>query len=206
VLVTQLDIARRIYERTERLFAQQAVTSQRLDQAERDFKVVENQLKAQDQQIVAAGRQVAAQNEQVAAAEAQRQTVNRQVAGAAAQVAQVSERIRKSQVRNPISGTVLVTYVKPGEVVQPGQPLYKIANLAAVDVRAYVAEPQLASVRLGQQAQVSVDVGKDRRQMLTGTVSWVSAQAEFTPTPIQTRDERADLVRRPIRAERGRRS
>jgi HlyD family secretion protein len=41
--------------------------------------------------------------------------------------------------------------------------------------------------------QVRVDRGDD---LLTipGTVTWVSPTAEFTPTPIQTRDERADLV------------
>jgi HlyD family secretion protein len=27
-----------------------------------------------------------------------------------------------------------------------------------------------------------------------GTVSWISSKAEFTPTPVQTRDERTDLV------------
>ena len=89
---------------------------------------------------------------------------------------------------------MLVTYAKPGEVVQPGQPLYKIADVRIVDIRAYVTEPQLASVKLGSGARVSVDVGNDSRQTLDGTVSWVSSQAEFTPTPIQTRDERADLV------------
>jgi HlyD family secretion protein len=60
-------------------------------------------------------------------------------------------------------------------------------------VRAYVTEPQLASVRIGQQARVTVDSGANR-QTLGGTVSWVAAQAEFTPTPIQTREERAALV------------
>ena len=50
-----------------------------------------------------------------------------------------------------------------------------------------------ASVKVGKQARVTLDAGESR-QTLTGTVSWVSAQAEFTPTPIQTRDERADLV------------
>jgi HlyD family secretion protein len=65
--------------------------------------------------------------------------------------------------------------------------------MRAVDVRAYVTEPQLANVKLGKQARVTLDAG-DTRQTLTGTVSWVSTQAEFTPTPIQTRDERADLV------------
>jgi HlyD family secretion protein len=77
--------------------------------------------------------------------------------------------------------------------VQAGQPLYKIADLRNVDVRAYVSQPQLAGVTLGKQARVTLDNG-DSRQTLTGTVTWISTQAEFTPTPIQTRDERADLV------------
>ena len=192
-LQSQLEIARRARERTQRLFAQQAATAQQLDQAERDDRVLQDQVKAQDQQIEAQGRQVAAQTAQMAAAQAQRRTALTQVSSADAQVAQVNDRIRRSAVTNPSAGTVLVTYARAGEMVQPGQPLYTIANLAEVDVRAYVTEPQLASVRIGQQARVTADAG-DARQTLTGTVSWVSAQAEFTPTPIQTRDERADLV------------
>jgi HlyD family secretion protein len=41
---------------------------------------------------------------------------------------------------------------------------------------------------------VNVDVGDNNRQTVTGQVTWVATQAEFTPTPIQTREERADLV------------
>jgi HlyD family secretion protein len=89
---------------------------------------------------------------------------------------------------------VLTSYAKAGEFVQMGQPLYKIANLDAVEVRAYVTEPQLATVRLGQEARVTIDAGRGPRQTLSGTVAWISSQAEFTPTPIQTREERADLV------------
>ena len=111
-----------------------------------------------------------------------------------AQVGQAGERIRKTEVRNPIAGTVLTTYAKAGEVVQTGQPLYRIANLDAMDVRAYVTEPQLSAIRLGQEARVSIDVGGGRRQSVSGSISWISARAEFTPTPIQTREERADLV------------
>lgn len=193
-LATQHEIARRAFERTERLFAEKAATAQQLDQAEKDVRVLEDQIKAQNQQVAAQGQQVAAQKAQIAATMAQRQTAGRQVASAEAQVAQVGERIRKSEIRNPSAGTVLVTYARQGEVVQPGQPLYKVANLDAVDVRAYITEPQLAAVRIGQRAQVTIDTGGGRRQALPGTISWIAADAEFTPTPIQTRDERADLV------------
>ena len=193
-LQSQLEIARRNHERMQRLFAQQAATAQQLDQAERDDRVLQDQIRAQDQQILAQERQVGAQAAQIAAAQQQRNTAQTQVAAADAQIAQIDERIRRSTVVNPSAGTVLVAYAKPGEVVQPGQPLYKIADVGTVDVRAYITEPQLASVKVGKQARVSIDVGDNQRQTLTGIVSWVSTQAEFTPTPIQTRDERADLV------------
>jgi HlyD family secretion protein len=192
-LQAQLEIARRNHERTRRLFTQQAATSQQLDQAERDDRVLQDQIRAQDEQIEAQARQVVAQTAQIAAARQQQQTARTQVSAADAQVAQVDDRIKRSTITNPSAGTVLVTYVQPGEVVQAGQPLYKIADMGTVDVRAYVSEPQLAEVKMGGQAHVSLDSG-DSRQTLSGTVSWISTQAEFTPTPIQTRDERADLV------------
>jgi membrane fusion protein YbhG len=193
-LVSQHEIARRAYDRTNRLYAEQAATAQQLDQTERDYRVLGDQIKAQDEQIHAHERQIAAQGDQIRAARAQAQTVEQQVASADAQVNLVGERIRKSEVRNPADGTVLTTYARAGEIVQVGQPLYRIADLTAVDVRAYVTEPQLASVHLGQQAVVTVDAGRGQRQSLSGEVSWISARAEFTPTPIQTREERADLV------------
>ena len=192
-LASQLEIARRAYERTQRLIAQQAATAQQLDQAERDYRTLENQVKAQDEQIEAQARQVAAHTGQIAAVRAQQQTAAQQVTVATAQVGQADERLRKTQITNPAAGTVLVTYAREGEVVQPGQPLYKIADLDTVDVRAYVTETQLASVRIGQKAQVTLDAG-DSRRTLDGEITWVATQAEFTPTPIQTREERADLV------------
>jgi HlyD family secretion protein len=193
-LQAQLEIAQRNHQRMQRLFAQQAATSQQLDQAERDDRVLQDQIQAQDEQITAQVRQVAAQNAQIAAVQQQHRTGQTQVAAADAQVAQLDDRIRRTAVTNPSAGTVLVTYAKPGEIVQPGQPLYKIADVGTVDVRAYVTETQLASVKVGNQARVTLDVGDNQRQTLNGTVTWVSNQAEFTPTPIQTRDERADLV------------
>lgn len=193
-LAAQLEIARRTHDRTRRLFDQQAATSQQLDQAERDERVLADQIAAQDEQIKAQERQIAAQADMVRGARAQEQTIAAQVTGAEAQVSQAGERIRKTEVRNPIDGTVLTTYAKAGEVVQPGQPLYRVANLSSMDVRAYVGETQLPAIRLGQEARVTIDVGGGQRQTMPGSITWISARAEFTPTPIQTRDERVDLV------------
>jgi len=172
-IVAQLDIAKRAYERTQRLVAQQAATSQQLDQNEREYRVLGAQL---------------------AAVRAQREAADRDVQSSEARVGEIEDRLRKSTIVNPVGGTVLVAYMKRGEMVQPGQPLYKIADLDSMILRAYVAEPQVARVRIGAGARVSIDVGHDKRQELDGVVTWVSSQSEFTPTPIQTRDERANLV------------
>jgi membrane fusion protein YbhG len=193
-LVTQQDIARRGYDRTNRLFAEQAATAQQLDQTERDYRLLGDQIKALDEQINAQEQQISAQAGQVQAAGAQRQTAESQLAAAEAQVGQIAERIRKSQVTSPTAGTVLTTYVKGGEIVQAGQPLFKVANLNEVEVRAYVTEPQLSGIRLGQNVRVTVDTGGGQREGVPGQIEWISSQAEFTPTPIQTREERADLV------------
>ena len=173
VFQTQLALARRNYERMQRLFEQRAATAQQRDQAERDYRT-----------LVA----------QVEAAKAQQQSISRDASSSSARVAQIADQIAKSKVTNPVAGTVLSTYVKAGEVVQSGQPLYKIADVDTLILRAYVTERQLSSVRLGQRVMVSVDQGAGRLLTLPGTVRWISTKAEFTPTPVQTRDERADLV------------
>ena len=193
VLDSQLEIARRAFDRTKRLLDQQAATTQQMDQAERDVRVLESQAAAQAQQIEAHSRQVDAYTSQIAAARQQQTTAVAQAGTTAAQVAQVEDRLRESEVRNPSAGTVLARYVEPGEVVQIGQPLYKIADLTTVIVRAFVTGSQLAQAKIGGEATVTFDAAADR-DTATGTITWVASEAEFTPTPIQTRDERADLV------------
>jgi HlyD family secretion protein len=173
VLEVQRDIAKRTFDRTRRLVDQQAATAQQLDQAERDYRV-----------LVA----------QIEAARAQRQSVTKDVASTQARVAQIGDRIAKSRILNPEPGTVLATFARVGEIVQQGQPLYKIANLDTLTLRAYVVESQVAGLKLGQKVQVHVDQGDGKLLTVTGIVSWVSSKAEFTPTPVQTRDERTGLV------------
>lgn len=173
VLEIQHTIARRNYERTQRLYAQRAATAQQLDAAEREYRVL---------------------GAQIGAATAQRRSVAREVITGEARVAQIEERLSRSRVINPEKGTVLATFVRTGEIVQPGQPLYRIANLESLTLRAYISGDQLHAVRLGQQVQVNVDDGDGKLIHLPGEVQWISSKAEFTPTPVQTRDERADLV------------
>jgi HlyD family secretion protein len=172
-LRVQQEIAKRNYGRVQRLFNEQAATAQQLDQAERDYKVL---------------------TEQIQGAEAQRRSVGEDEKSTDARLAQITHQLGKSRITSPVSGTVLARYADRGEFVQPGQPLYKIANLDSMVLRAYVTETQLSRVKLGAPATISIDTGDKTRRTLSARVSWVSPEAEFTPTPIQTRDERRDLV------------
>jgi HlyD family secretion protein len=172
MLESQREIAERGYQRTQRLHEQKAATAQQLDQAERDYRTL---------------------GDQIQAAKAQQAAARHDITSSTAQISQLDDRIRRSRISNPRTGTVLTAYVKRGEYVQTGQPLYKLATLDSMDLRAYVTEPQLAQVKVGQTAEVTVDAGHGRKT-LTGNVTWVASEAEFTPTPVQTRDERADLV------------
>jgi len=171
-LEAQSAIADRDLARTERLLKQSAATAQQGDRAERDARVA---------------------REQLAGARAARGSALQEVAALDAQVAAIDDRLARSRISSPLAGTVLARYVEPGEFVQPGQPLFKLASLDSLTFRAYVGNRQLTRLRLGQQVQVGVDRG-DSIATFPGRVTWIASAAEFTPTPIQTRDERADQV------------
>lgn len=168
----QLAIAERGLERTQRLAAGNAATATQLDH---DLRTVE-QLRAELQ-----------------ASRASTTGADAEELALAARTRQLVDRLSHSVVTNPVSGTVLTTYVRAGEFVQPGKPLYSIAPLDTLILRAYVAGNQLGSFRLGDGVTVHVD-GPAGLVTLAGTIVWVSNQAEFTPTPVQTRDERTSLV------------
>jgi HlyD family secretion protein len=172
VLEVQRRIADRELARIERLIKQAAATAQQADRAERDAQVV---------------------HEQLAGARATRRSAVQEVAVIDAQVASIEDRIGRSRITSPLEGTVLTRYVEPGEFVQAGQPLFKLASLDTLTFRAYVTHAQLTQLRLGQRVQVGVDRA-DSIATLPGRITWIASAAEFTPTPIQTRDERVDQV------------
>ena len=109
-------------------------------------------------------------------------------------VEQLKEQLDKTNIKNPVNGTVITKYAEAGEITSNGKPLYKIADLSTMTLRAYVTGTQLPQVKLGQAVTVLIDSGEHHYRQLPGTLTWVSDKAEFTPKTIQTKDERANLV------------
>ena len=79
------------------------------------------------------------------------------------------------------------------EQVAAGSTVLTIGDIDHPWVRAYINEPDRVKIRLGQDVKVTTDVpGK----VFRGKVTFISAQAEFTPKQIQTQQERVKLVYR----------
>lgn len=110
------------------------------------------------------------------------------------QVMQLDDQLQKCSLFNPLTGTVLVKYAEANEVTAAGKPLYKIANMETLFLRAYITADQLSQLKMGQQVKVYSDFGSDNRREYPGIITWVSDKSEFTPKGIQTKDERANLV------------
>jgi HlyD family secretion protein len=111
-----------------------------------------------------------------------------------AQLDEVKNLLSKCRITSPLSGTVLEKYVENGELVSPGTALFKVANLGEMELKVYVSGSQLSSIALGDTLGVLIDTSGNAVQALKGIVSWISAQVEFTPKIIQTREERVNMV------------
>lgn len=110
------------------------------------------------------------------------------------QLLQVQDQLKKCRIINPMKGTILTKYSNAFEVTGPGKPLYKIADLSDITLKAYITRDQFVSLKLGQKVKVMTDDTGGKQKTYEGTVEWINDKAEFTPKSIQTKDERANLV------------
>ncbi len=171
-------------ERAKNLVAAGAAPTKQLDD-------IVAQLETLDRQIALTRQQRTAQ---ASALNTQRSGIAAEAAPLAEQVKQIEDQINKASVVNPIGGIVTVKYAEPGEVVSYGKPLYKIAALDNITLRAYIGGDQLVTVKPGQRVQVAVDAPEGAMKTYDGVVTWISSKAEFTPKIIQTKEERVNLV------------
>jgi HlyD family secretion protein len=172
VLNAQLAAADVNKVRVENLIRENAGTQKQLDDINGEMAVIRQQIKS---------------------IEIQNAPVMTELKSIDVQIKQIEDQINKSKIINPIEGTVLVKYAEPNEITAFGKPLYKIADLSLLQLRVYVNETQLSSIKIGQEVQVKID-SSDKMESFTGTITWVASQAEFTPKIIQTKEERVALV------------
>lgn len=173
----QIDNLQREKARFSELLKADAATEKQVDELDYQIAILQRQQEATEEQINSSNS-----------------SLDGQSSGIEAQLAQVEDQIRKSVAASPIKGTILAKYAEPGEYVVPGKPLFKVADISRMKLRAYLTADQLTTLKIGQKVTVYADQGKTDRKAYEGTVVWIADEAEFTPKTIQTREERANLV------------
>ena len=172
VLNEQLKTAKIEQTRIQNMYAENAATKRQIDEIDGKVKVIEKQ---------------------ISSVQSQNAPILNEIKSIKVQIEKLDDQIKKSKITNPVDGTVLTKYAEPSEITAFGKPLYKIANLNEMELRVYVTETQLAQIKIGQKVTVAIDAYNDTKKY-EGNITWISAQAEFTPKVIQTKEERANLV------------
>ncbi|MBF0945561.1 MAG: HlyD family efflux transporter periplasmic adaptor subunit [Alloprevotella sp.] len=183
-LQQQISHAQRERQRFARLVQDGAVARKLLDDINDQISLLQRQLEATRDQFRSTNASLA---DQIKGFQAQ-------MKGVEAQQRQLERQIQNATIVAPKSGVMLEQLVKAGEFVGVGKPLFKLAQMDHLYLRAYVTSAQLKSVMLGQKAKVYADYGGGQQQEYVGKIAWISSRSEFTPKTIVTDDERADLV------------
>jgi HlyD family secretion protein len=97
-----------------------------------------------------------------------------------------------AEVKAPWDGLILKRHVEEGELVSANTPIFTIGDLGTAKVKIYVPLTDLAGIKYGQEAEVTID-GMEKRKF-TGKITYISGEAEFTPKNVQTKDERIKEV------------
>jgi HlyD family secretion protein len=163
--------------RTENLVKGGVASQKQLDDANAKIATLQARIKAQESVLEIATSSL---NEQGSTVDAQLNEINNQ--------------LKKFVLINPVKGTVLTKYAAQYEMAVMGKPLYKIADLSTIILRAYITGDQLQQVKVGQQVKVATDDGKGGFKETAGVITWINNKSEFTPKTIQTKNERANLV------------
>ena len=173
----QIATAEREKKRVENLLAAGAANQKQLDDWDAQVKLLERQLVAQESSLQNSTNSLIEQGNSVAI-----------------QVAQMEDQLAKCHVQSPIEGTVLAKYAEAGELAAIGKPLFKVAEVDRMYLRAYITSEQLSQVKLGDEVTVYADYGNSEQKAYPGVVTWISDRSEFTPKTILTKNERANLV------------
>jgi len=177
VLYNKLETLNKEKNRIATLVAANAATSKQLDDIIAEIGITNSQIAAMESNLTITNK-----------------SITEEVEAMRFQKLQMQDVLAKCYIKSPITGTVLKKYIEPNELAFQGKPLFKIADLTNMFIRVYITEDMLSTIYLGQPVDIHIDMPDNQEKVMEGTVSWISAKAEFTPKMIQTKKERVNLV------------
>jgi len=196
------------FKRMEKLAATDTISKQQFDDARDKRKAAAQRAESANQRL--ALLQAGTRSEDIHAAEARykqaeaaavlaRKGFRREdieaargrVAEAQGHVAELDARLREAELTAPADAVIEVVSVRPGSLVSAGRIVITMLELSQLWVKVYVPETELAHVRVGQRARVSLD---GARQTFEGHVGQIASEAEFLPRNVQTKSDREHQV------------
>lgn len=206
----ELRLANRNLTRVQSMAQRDAATEQEIDRAVEALTVAENQTRVRqlELELLELGTREEEIREAEARVEEARQAMLLAEEGyrpeevdqaksardaAAADLAAIERRLDELEINSPVDGVVESLDLEPGDVVGAGAPVLSVLDTSQYWVRAYVPQRRM-DLKVGHKVRVTVDSFPDRD--FEAELSYVARQAEFTPSNVQTPEDRAKLVYR----------
>lgn len=177
------ELAKKDKERMENLYQSQTITKKQYDDAVANYEINLARLNAAKENLQKIKN--LSRPEELKQAEA---NLNRAIAI----VNLIKKNLNDCYITSPSSGFITQKFIEKGETAGMMSSLFQVADLSTVEIVIYIRETELGKVKLGQNAEISVDTYPDKSY--TGKVIYISPEAEFTPKNIQTQEERTKLV------------
>jgi HlyD family secretion protein len=111
-----------------------------------------------------------------------------------ASVAQLQAVLNDMSLAAPVAGRVEYKLANPGEVLAAGGQIVTLLDLTDVTMTIFLPAPLAGRVGIGSEARIVLDAAPG--YVIPATVSFVAAEAQFTPKFVETENEREKLMYR----------
>lgn len=128
----------------------------------------------------------------VRAAKAELATSKAKVRSAEAAAKQIEVQRDEATIRAPRFGRVQYRLAEPGEVLANGGRIVTLLDLTDVTMTIFLPTSEAGRVAYGAEARIQLDAASEYK--IPATVSFVAANAQFTPKEVETRSERDKLM------------
>ncbi len=166
-----LAAAKSDFERGQQLVDKQIITQQTFDQRRRNYEGAE------------AG---------VVGATAQRDQADASIKSAQAEVERIEAVLHDLVLVSPRTGRVQYQLARNGEVVAAGGKILTILDLQDVYMTVFLPAATAGKLEIGGEARIILDPVP--QYVIPASVSFVAADAQFTPKTVETAEEREKLM------------
>ena len=168
---SSLDFARSDFERGAELVKSGAITQKDFDQRRRNYESADASVKAMT---------------------AQRDQALSSIRKAQAEVERIQSVLQDLVLVSPRTGRVQYLLLRSGEMVAAGAPVLTVLDLTDVYMTVFLPAADVGKLELGSEARIVLDAAP--QYVIPATVSFVAADAQFTPKTVETKDEREKLM------------